>query len=53
MGCGLKFFPNYTNLTVLMKDQKKELNLTLEQFIAAAEAMLDGVIAINQNNEIL
>ena len=32
---------------------KKELNLTLEQFIAAAEAMLDGVIAINQNNEIL
>lgn len=32
---------------------KKELNLTLEQFIAAAEAMLDGVIAINKQKEIL
>ena len=52
-GVWSEIFSKLYKLSRLEEKSKKELNLTLEQFIAAAEAMLDGVIAINQNNEIL
>ena len=32
---------------------QNDLNLTLEQFTSAAEAMLDGVIAVNKNDEVI
>ena len=51
-GVWSEIFSKLYKLSRLEEKSKKELNLTLEQFIAAAEAMLDGVIAINQNNEI-
>ena len=52
-GVWSEIFSKLYTLSRFEEKSKKELNLTLEQFIAAAEAMLDGVIAINQNNEIL
>ena len=35
------------------KKTKKELVSTLDQFTKAAEALMDGVIALNENNEII
>ena len=32
---------------------QNDLNLTLEQFTSAAEAMLDGVIAVNKDDEVI
>ncbi len=35
------------------KNSKKELVSALEQFTQAAEALVDGVVALNENNEII
>ena len=35
------------------KKSKKELVSTLDQFTKAAEALMDGVVALNENNEII
>lgn len=35
------------------KKSKKELVSTLDQFTQAAEALMDGVVALNENNEII
>ena len=35
------------------KKTKKNLISTLDQFTQAAEALMDGVIALNENNEII
>ena len=35
------------------KKSKKELVSTLDQFTKAAEALMDGVIALNESNEII
>ena len=46
----------FSKLYRILKDNKKskkELISTLDQFIQAAEALMDGVVALNENNEIL
>ena len=35
------------------KKSKKELVSALDQFTQAAEALMDGVVALNENNEII
>ena len=44
---------NTTKSLKIIKNQKKILVSTLDQFTKAAEALMDGVVALNESNEII
>ena len=52
-GVWQNIFSKHYQILKSNKKSKKELVSTLDQFIQAAEALMDGVVALNENNEIL
>ena len=52
-GIWQNIFSKHYQILKSNKKSKKELVSTLDQFIQAAEALMDGVVALNENNEIM
>ena len=52
-GVWQNIFSKHYQILKSNKKSKKELVSTLDQFIQAAEALMDGVVALNENNEIM